>query len=35
MLGSDSKTLFDTKRKQVITHVFGPRRTDATCRKLI
>ncbi|QTL39800.1 IS1 family transposase [Xenorhabdus budapestensis] len=25
---------FDTKRKQVIAHVFGPR-TDATCRKLL
>ncbi|MGJ0639107.1 IS1 family transposase [Xenorhabdus bovienii] len=25
---------FDTKRKQVIAHVFGPR-TDATCRRLL
>ncbi|CDM90254.1 Insertion element iso-IS1n protein insB [Xenorhabdus bovienii] len=25
---------FDTKRKQAIAHVFGPR-TDATCRKLL
>ncbi|MDE9536975.1 hypothetical protein KKJ14_20680 [Xenorhabdus bovienii] len=25
---------FDTKRKQVITHVFGSR-TEATCRKLL